>query len=225
LAALETGHEDIDKLRPPSLWHRARAVFPQLPCFREERAKLGAIIESFRVQLALVVLLVLDVLVVGGEMALEEFAAPTTTCELTSSGSSVVAVVHKHEEWTLQLKEALHVTGLIFLSVFALELLLLVVAYDVHFFLHPMFTLDLVVVTASVTLDLTLRTDLPSLIVVFRLWRVIRISHAIVMAVEAQHKKHHEQLKERLKHVCNYTHHLKEILNKHGIDITTEMES
>lgn len=156
-AAAEEEEEDLEELKK-SCWKRLREAVPQIPWAREKRHRLGKWVESVPVQLALVLLLVFDVLVVGAELALEEFAAHEMVCVIANSSGSAassssfaaeataVAVLVPPEHWVVALEEAMHYIGLTVLLVFMLELLLLIIAYDSHFFTHVMFVLDLLVV-------------------------------------------------------------------------------
>eukprot|EP01006_Ploeotia_vitrea_P006922 TRINITY_DN1526_c0_g1_i1.p1 TRINITY_DN1526_c0_g1~~TRINITY_DN1526_c0_g1_i1.p1 ORF type:complete len:442 (+),score=7.02 TRINITY_DN1526_c0_g1_i1:43-1368(+) len=92
-------------------------------------------------------------------------------------------------EWELELNHTLHVVHAVLhwmsvgiLCVFEAELLLLLFALRHKFCKHPLFVLDLLVVTASLVLDLVLHEADGGLLILVRLWRFARIFHGVSMS-------------------------------------------
>ena len=105
------------------------------------------------------------------------------------------------------------------LSIFLLELFLLILCLGKRFFRHFFYVLDLVVVSVSFALEITFYTSqsdvlsaLSGILVLARLWRFVRVGHGIVEAtVElAQH---------RFDTVLEYNEQLEQLLRDHGIEV------
>merc|ERR1712048_672268 len=104
------------------------------------------------------------------------------------------------------------------LVIFEVELLTLVVVLKFHFFKGLLHVLDLVVVTASLVIELvTHKTDL-SMIILFRLWRFVRVGHGLYMVSEDLHE-------EEIKRVEKCVHELQETLKTNNIEIPKMKET
>jgi hypothetical protein len=83
----------------------------------------------------------------------------------------------------------LFILSMTILSIFLLELLLLAVAMGKRFFKTMGFVFDLAIVTVSIITEALFFKNkdlaLIQLIIIFRLWRVVRIFHAMIVAAES----------------------------------------
>ena len=86
------------------------------------------------------------------------------------------------------------------LSIFSIEQLLKFLVFGPYYFITSLWhALDAVIIVTSLTLEILLRgpaREVVSLLVVFRLWRIIRIMHSIIEAMEISFdekiEKHHQ---------------------------------
>jgi hypothetical protein len=106
---------------------------------------------------------------------------------------------------------------LIILVLFEIELLMMVYLLGPRkYFSQVLYALDLFVVTVSLVLEITFRVvdedvlnDLVGILIIFRLWRFVRIGHGLVASTfELQEEKVHELKK--------YVHEVEEMVEKHG---------
>lgn len=96
------------------------------------------------------------------------------------------------------------------LSMFAIELLLLLLSLDVQFFHNLLYIIDFFVVYASLVLEIALKTssasDITGAIILARLWRFMRVAHGLATASheaeegENEKAKQHNESVERLAH-------------------------
>ncbi|XP_033628457.1 voltage-gated hydrogen channel 1-like isoform X2 [Asterias rubens] len=112
----------------------------------------------------------------------------------------------EHEESPTKLAaEAFHIMSLIILSIFMIELALKVFALGAKFFHSKLEVFDAIVIVTSFILDIVTlifpeQFAVLDLIVVLRLWRILRIVNGVVLSVEQQAEKkihHHKKLKRR----------------------------
>jgi hypothetical protein len=116
-----------------------------------------------------------------------------------------------------QVEEGLFVMTMIILSCFFVELnVLMVVLQPAVFFRQLFYLMDYVIIGVSLALELFfflmhehLSTTLVGMLVVFRSWRYVRISHGI-MEVTA------ELAEQKFGRLLNYTEHLEKILREQG---------
>lgn len=80
-------------------------------------------------------------------------------------------------------EEVLHIVTLCSLSVFSLELILLMIALDVKFFYNPLYVLDVIVTGITLVTDLAVSEPEGSLVIFLRLWRCADLCHGIFMVV------------------------------------------
>ena len=90
----------------------------------------------------------------------------------------------------------LHKFCVCILFFFLLESLMLIYCFAFRFFKHFWYTLDLIIVLISLVFDLLIKVDSASLIMVVRLWRVIRIIHGVSAT---RHELKHMAAKEKAK--------------------------
>jgi len=146
------------------------------------RIELGEWLEGSRVQGIMAILLLLDVFCVVVELLIGADIIRNDT-----------AAAHHTEQ-------ALHIISLCILSLFAVEVSLLVVSFGKEFFKHPWYILDFVVIFLSIILDASMHSDEAELLLILRLWRVVRIIHGIHTYREIEHKEK-EQLHRKVEHL------------------------
>jgi len=100
------------------------------------------------------------------------------------------------------LHEILFYISVFILAVFEVELFSLLAVLDVRFFLNPFFTVDLIVVTLSLVLEISLYSiqsstssssiDATQFLIIMRVWRMARVGHGIAASsYELADKKLH----------------------------------
>eukprot|EP00923_Selenidium_pygospionis_P060029 GHVN01105692.1.p1 GENE.GHVN01105692.1~~GHVN01105692.1.p1 ORF type:complete len:235 (-),score=7.77 GHVN01105692.1:138-761(-) len=108
---------------------------------------------------------------------------------------------------------------IIILSVFEIELFLLILCLGRLFFRHCFYVLDLSIVTTSIVLEIVLRVihydvlaQLTGILIIARVWRFVRIGHGIAEATI-------EMSSQRFYQVVSYNERLEELLNLHGVEV------
>jgi len=202
LSSLAQGSATVDK--PPELekgllakldhWLRLGKEKPgeekQAKCgwfYCQWRKNLGLFLEGHAVQYFFIALLILDIVLITCELAFEE------------SFSN-----EESEEWVLLIKHSLEYLSLAILFSFALEMVLLFIAFDFSFFLHPFYLIDSIIIGLSLFIDLYLKEAIGEFLIVFRFWRIIRVVHSIVATEEERHaetKREKRKLEKEL-HQC-----------------------
>lgn len=120
---------------------------------------------------------------------------------------------------------ALLAVSISILSLFAVELVALLVALGGAFCRNPLYVLDFIVVIASLTLEITLFAtpagDMWHMLVLARLWRFLRIAHGVgASTVESQHHKHEavhhtvSELEGELARLLEYSEKLENLLKQ-----------
>ncbi|EFA75681.1 hypothetical protein PPL_10943 [Heterostelium album PN500] len=150
------------------------------------RYKLGHFIESNKVQTFIVSLIILDLIIAIIEMFLEE------SFKKCKDEHEIPHAVERTES-------VLRVITLVILGIFEIEIIALMLAFGRDFFFHPFYVLDLVVITTSIVVDVVFRDNAGALLVIFRLWRVVRIGHGIAMSVEDHDERKYSILKKKYK--------------------------
>ncbi|KAF9931559.1 hypothetical protein FBU30_009944 [Linnemannia zychae] len=154
-------------------------------CFKRTRYQIGIAIESKAAHITILVLTVCDIILV-----------------MLQIGASLLHLdENEHEHWVLKLFEHL---SLSIVSVFMLEILLKLFAFGPryywigtrHWFLH---VVDAVIIIMSFMLEIFLKgaeQELSSLLIVFRLWRVIKLTGTVALEV-TEHDQAHVEILER----------------------------
>jgi hypothetical protein len=155
------------------------------------RRRIGHFIESRPVERVMLSLLALDVFCVFIETLID-----------------VEVIPHSHA--AVETEHVFHIASLTILSLFLLEHLTLIFAFGRSYFTHVGYIVDLVVITASLALELLLTTDALGLIIIVRLWRVVRIVHGVFE--EVKHKLHKAHL--ALEHECAHAEMLERDLKR-----------
>jgi hypothetical protein len=117
--------------------------------------------------------------------------------------------------------EALYWTTVFILVTFEVELLLLIYLLGPVKFVHQfMYILDFIVVTISLVLELLLHNIgyesaaevLPSLLILIRMWRFVRIGHGLVASA-------HEMGREKILLALDHINKLEDILETNGFEV------
>ncbi|KAL3857160.1 hypothetical protein ACJMK2_011855 [Sinanodonta woodiana] len=180
------------------------------------RGKLKFIIHSHKFQIIIICFVVLDCLLVISALLFD------------------LKIIHTSEH--SEVPHILHYASIGILSLFIIELIVKLYAVRLEFFHHKIEIFDAVIIIVSFTLDIVYRdhTGIESgtgLLIVLRLWRVIRIINGIVVSVkkEAKVKLNKERKKREIceqkltKYKGYYTEQRQEIkalrslLYQHGI--------
>ncbi|XP_047488240.1 voltage-gated hydrogen channel 1-like [Penaeus chinensis] len=172
------------------------------------RERLRQVMTSTAFQWTVVALVLLDSGLVIGELLLE----------LGSHGT------HSLAPWIL------HILSLTLLALFTLEIALKLYAYRFEFFTHKAEVFDAIVVLVALCLDaIYLHADDArigtGLIIILRIWRVVRIQNAMMLQVRhVADKKLKEERQRRLaveeehRRLLDYAETLKEKLREHNVD-------
>jgi hypothetical protein len=142
-------------------------------------------------------------------------------CEPGSVESDIAAGCDPHKYDAIHaLHNILFASSMIILSIFLLELILMIICLGPDtFFRQCFYTLDFFVVTTSWGLELSFRivpteklASIAGILIIARLWRFIRIGHGIVEATVEMASKKHDKLLE-------YIERLENILEAHELDL------
>jgi cell division protein FtsB len=168
---------------------RVRPVEPGLPQFRYD---LVEVMESKGFQSTILALIVLDMALVITEIALDS----TRYCN--EEGHLEFPNEHYHE-----VVEVFHYTSLGIVSFFLLELLLLMFGLGAVFWRRIIYVVDFVIVLAAFIVEIFLEDIFATFIILFRLWRMVRVMHGIYVSVEENRMRKIDKLKDKqhdLKH-------------------------
>lgn len=116
---------------------------------------------------------------------------------------------YEHPESYHIAEETLFYLSLTILLFFAIETIALLFAFGLKFFKHPLYVSDLVIIVAALILEIVLKEELSSLLIITRIWRLIRIGktsyyysnfegHAIVLVEEETHHRRRKRLKKKI---------------------------
>ncbi|KAL0482288.1 voltage-gated hydrogen channel [Acrasis kona] len=165
-----TDKEDIDIVPKPGL-----------------RKRLGIILESRKVHILVLLLIILDILLVIAEIV----------CSLFD--------LDKTKEEVLALKIIGHIS-LGITCVFAIEVLLKFVAFGFHYFFSAnhwgLHLLDAIVVFASLGLEAGLhgkQREVAGLLILFRLWRIVKITASVAEGIGEHDEERMKVLEKELR--------------------------
>ncbi|XP_068236119.1 voltage-gated hydrogen channel 1-like [Palaemon carinicauda] len=150
------------------------------PGFEGLRYKIREVMATTRYQLAVVVLVITDMALVIGQLMLD--------------------LQHTHALPSL----VLHYLSLAVLSLFCFEILVKILSMGLEFFTHKLEVFDAIVVIVAFVLDIVYLHSSDahsgiSLIIVLRLWRVVRIQNAMMLQVRrVEEKRVHVERQQRL---------------------------
>jgi len=152
--------------------------------------RLLGFLEDPRFESFLLFLVMMDVLFVLVEAILDLTFDSAAAHRRLESAAHVPSCLGK-PELAQDISGACRIGSLVILFTFFVELFLRLVLAPAHHVKHFGFMLDVVVVTLSLIFEFTLHHTSGSLLLLFRLWRVVRILHGLYEhvehALEAQH--------------------------------------
>ncbi|XP_070806548.1 voltage-gated hydrogen channel 1 [Pituophis catenifer annectens] len=151
---------------------------PRRPTFRDVMKRL---FQSHKFQIAVVCLVILDAVLVLGELLLD------------------LKVIHPDKEKIAP--RVLHYLSLSILSLFLVEVSFKLFAYRLEFFHHKFEVLDALVVIVSFILDIVVlfqehQFEALGLLILLRLWRVARIINGIILSVKTRTEQQISKLKQ-----------------------------
>nr|XP_002734225.2 PREDICTED: voltage-gated hydrogen channel 1-like [Saccoglossus kowalevskii] len=201
--------------------------------FNGFRGTCLAVMNHHYCQVAIVVLVILDVIFVLAALVLDMQMSTPSDC-----GNSTET--QEFEENTAS--AVLHYCSLTILSLFMIEISLRIYCMRLEFFKHKLEVFDAVIVIISFSFDVAYAIspdtfhDILGLLVIFRLWRVVRIFNGVLISVKNQNEKklaaqrrkcsELEQELEKFRQYCtvqeNEIELLRDELKKHGITLEAE---
>lgn len=115
---------------------------------------------------------------------------------------------------------------MVILGIFEIELIMMVYLLGPErFFSHVLYALDLCIVTVSLALEITFRVvrddilqDLVGILVLFRVWRFVRIGHGLVASTFELQEEKIEELKE-------YVRQMEEMVSQNGGELPKKRPS
>uniref|UniRef100_A0A8D0BV42 Voltage-gated hydrogen channel 1 n=1 Tax=Salvator merianae TaxID=96440 RepID=A0A8D0BV42_SALMN len=151
---------------------------PRTPTFREVMKKL---FQSRKFQILVVCLVILDALLVLGELLLD------------------LKIIQPDEHEIVP--KVFHYLSLSILTLFLVEISFKLYAYRLEFFHHKFEVLDAIVVIISFILDIVLlfrehEFEALGLLILLRLWRVARIINGIILSVKTRSEQQLAKLKQ-----------------------------
>ncbi|XP_053135739.1 voltage-gated hydrogen channel 1 [Hemicordylus capensis] len=151
---------------------------PRPLTFREAMKKL---FQSHKFQILIVCLVILDALLVLGELLLD------------------LKVIHPDKEEIAP--RVLHYLSLSIVSLFLVEVAFKLFAFRLEFFHHKFEVLDAVVVVISFVIDIVLlfrenEFEALGLLILLRLWRVARIINGIILSIKTRSEQQMSKLKQ-----------------------------
>lgn len=156
---------------------------------RAFRHDLVSTIESRWIQYFVAVLLIFDILLTIVELLI---LANTFGGIYCSEEGEI-----EHEEWIHAVEDAFFLISLGILGCFLIELGLLIIGMGWRFFTHPFYVIDVIVVVTSFVLEIVLRKEEVALLLILRLWRVLRVFHAIGEEVHESKKRTKSRLESK----------------------------
>jgi hypothetical protein len=151
------------------------------------------------------------------------FPCTTTETEITPTSmeekteclyaSGALRCITKSEE-QINPGFVLHVLGLIVLGIFVVELCLKLYSFGLSFFKHKMEVFDGIIVVVSFAMDAAYGGDEDAwdgvgLLVLLRLWRVVRIVNGVVLSVKKKSEKRIHEIQTQLKESSDEVDRLK----------------
>ncbi|KAI8388384.1 uncharacterized protein BYT42DRAFT_611437 [Radiomyces spectabilis] len=169
------------------------------------RRKLGGFLENDRTHLAVLGLTLLDTTFVMVQIIYTFFH------ECNSGSEPLHFSIAKH--WFSDVLEWAEIISTGITCLFMLECLLCLVAFGPKYYLpgwpHWMLHIfDITVVTATFVMEIILRgkeREVAGLLIILRLWRVVKVTEAVAMGVSFSNHERNEALKDELeksRHAC-----------------------
>uniref|UniRef100_A0A8C6YE90 Voltage-gated hydrogen channel 1 n=1 Tax=Naja naja TaxID=35670 RepID=A0A8C6YE90_NAJNA len=169
--------EEERERKAPEVAVKVESVARQ-PTFRDFMKRL---FQSHKFQIVVVCLVILDAVLVLGELLLD------------------LKIIHPDKEEIAP--RVLHYLSLSILSLFLVEVSFKLFAYRLEFFHHKFEVLDALVVVVSFILDIVVlfkehQFEALGLLILLRLWRVARIINGIILSVKTRSEQHISKLKQ-----------------------------
>ncbi|KAH7376449.1 hypothetical protein B0T11DRAFT_335615 [Plectosphaerella cucumerina] len=167
------------------------------------REKLGNLLSSRKTHYLILALVALDVSALLGNIFLELIACDTN---------------REPEAWNASLREALTAAGLVFSSVFLLELAACILAFGAGYFADWFHCVDGAVIIASFVIDLLshgIVEDIASLVIIFRLFRLVKLVEEMSLGASVRM----ESMGEELDRLQEENSELKARLRRRGEDV------
>ena len=176
----------------------------------EWRKKVGEALESTTAHIIILSLLLIDLLATVIDIlhtiqtdsrdlsACLSLLDSCTCASFSSSSSSDTTTTTTSDPW-----EALSYLGIVILCILFLNILGLLVALGPRiFFSHPGYVLDFVVVVTALSLEVFLDSDSSiGLLVIFNLWRIVRVAHGIFEFTDEAWEKNVKKLEAQINSV------------------------
>nr|XP_054749166.1 uncharacterized protein LOC129254683 isoform X2 [Lytechinus pictus] len=195
------------------------------------REKIHDFMETQRFHIAILVLVVIDCILVIAELVID-FQV------LSEEGGKCNATESEKEEKEVTAANVLHYMSLGILSIFMIELMIKIPVFWMEFFRSKLEVFDGIIIVISFVLDIVSlifeeQFAVLQLLVLLRLWRIVRVVNGVILSVETQAKKKIETQKhlrvevehelEKFRKYCAAQEKeievLRNTLNKHGIQI------
>ncbi|XP_041456375.1 voltage-gated hydrogen channel 1-like isoform X2 [Lytechinus variegatus] len=195
------------------------------------REKIHDFMETQRFHIAILVLVVIDCILVIAELVID-FQV------LSEEGGNCNATESEKEEKEVTAANVLHYMSLGILSIFMIELMIKIPVFWMEFFRSKLEVFDGIIIVISFVLDIVSlifeeQFAVLQLLVLLRLWRIVRVVNGVILSVETQAKKKIETQKhlrvevehelEKFRKYCAAQEKeievLRNTLNKHGIQI------
>ncbi|XP_028411794.1 voltage-gated hydrogen channel 1-like [Dendronephthya gigantea] len=169
---------------------------PDVKCrLLKDRNALRKKLHSHRFQMVIIGLVALDFLIVLVQLLMD---------------IEVIRGVH-HDHLAI---EILHYTSIVILGLFLIEIVVKLYAFGLDFFHHKLEVFDAIVVIVSFSLDIAYSGNMDAwdavgLLVLLRLWRVVRIVNGIVLSVKIEMDEKIHRLKEEMSEIETELEHYK----------------
>ncbi|KAG7392875.1 COP9 signalosome complex subunit 8 [Phytophthora pseudosyringae] len=157
--------------------------------FKSLEDRLGAILETTEAQVAMILLIALDVGCTAVEMHLHDQQQVVAALQQRNSkGAAISASTEVVASLFVRIATRLveSFTGFT-LFLFLIELAVLLAAFRHQFFAHAGYVLDLAVVSFSLAVELYAQTKAARLLGILRVWRVLRLVRRLVDQERAAH--------------------------------------
>ncbi|CAM6100893.1 unnamed protein product [Calypogeia fissa] len=159
------------------------------------RKDLAEFLESTPVHVFIVSLLMVDLIATAVDIlkTIHNKTSDLDLCTTLLEGCQCVGEFERTESW-----EFVFWISIVILTVLALNVLLLLLAFGVRFFYHPGYILDAFVVGTALCLEIFLDSETVGLLIILTLWRIVRVAHGIFEVTDEAWEKEISNFKKRL---------------------------
>ncbi|CAE7830893.1 HVCN1 [Symbiodinium sp. KB8] len=166
---------------------------------RSCRLKLANFLESHRVTLVNLFLIIIDVVAVACELMLANVCEVSTHGSgghrrMSGTGDSVEGEVEHQNEVVHHIEAALHWTSVSILGVFLVQQFLLMYALGRGYCRKYALMVDFVVIVVALVLETAISSTAAGFLVAVLSWRAIRLLHGIFVSIESEHHTYHKAL-------------------------------